>query len=281
MRLFIILIVLACAKLVCSQNHYNYLGTLIVSNNIPISFQVQLNEAKGIVSGFSITNIGTADETKSEISGFYFKSDKSFQLQETQILYTNSEAPLNTFCYINMNLSFTGLFGRKRLEGTFTGNYLDSSECAIGRVILMEEKRLKKKIVKLEKRLQNKVLENNTKEDFIQETKILSDGDNFSIKKWENNKGLLFIWDPSQEDGDKIELKINNKVILENFETKNKRKKIKFKLREGENIIEIQAKNEGAAPPNTSRIELVDHKIKYPMITQLEVGKSAIIKIHR
>ena len=75
--------------------------------------------------------------------GLYFNSDKSFQLKETQILQTTSEAPLNTFCYINMNLSFKGLLGRKRLEGTFTGNFLDSTECASGKIILMEEKKLK------------------------------------------------------------------------------------------------------------------------------------------
>ena len=82
-----------------SQTSFDYLGTLILSNNTPISFSLTLNEQDGIVNGYSITNINTPDETKSEISGLYFKKDKSFQLTETQILSTNSEAPLNTFCY--------------------------------------------------------------------------------------------------------------------------------------------------------------------------------------
>ena len=73
--------------------------------------------------------------------------------------------------------------------------------------------------------------------------------------------------------------KINNKIILNDFETKNKRKKIKLKLKKGENIIEIKATNLGSSPPNTSRIELVDKKIKYPIMTQLKLGESAIIKI--
>ena len=50
-------------------------------------------------------------------------------------------------------------------------------------------------------------------------------------------------------------------------------------LENDENIIEITAVNTGTSPPNTSRIELVDSKTKYPIITQLEIGKSAIIKI--
>ena len=257
---------------------FSYLGTLILSNNTPISFQLELEEQNGIVNGYSITNINTPDKTKSEISGLYFKSDNSFQLQETQILQTSSEVPLNTFCYLNMNLAFKGKFGSKRLEGTFIGNFLDSTQCASGKIILMEEKKLIKKIEKVKKKIDKKANKTLAETNQMQQTKILKDGDNFTVK-WESNKVKLYIWDANQEDGDKITLKINGDIILHDFETKNKRKKLKYQLEDGENIIEITSTNLGASPPNTSRIELVDSKTKYPIITQLELGKSAIIKI--
>ena len=257
---------------------FSYLGTLILSNNTPISFQLELEEQNGIVNGYSITNINTPDKTKSEISGLYFKSDNSFQLQETQILKTSSEAPLNTFCYLNLNLAFKGKFGSKRLEGTFIGNFLDSTQCASGKIILMEEKKLIKKIEKVKKKIDKKANKTLAETNQMQQTKILKDGDNFTVK-WESNKVKLYIWDANQEDGDKITLKINGDIILHDFETKNKRKKLKYQLEDGENIIEITSTNLGASPPNTSRIELVDSKTKYPIITQLELGKSAIIKI--
>ena len=271
MRFIIIYLLILFSNSTFSQNKLNYSGTLILNDNTLISFKLELIEKNGIVSGFSITNIGRKDETKSEITGLYFKTDKSFQLQETQILKTTSEAPLNNFCYITMNLSFKGLFKSKRLEGNFIGNFLDSTECARGKVILMEEKKLNKKIEK-------NYLNNDHDTSLVQQIKILKDGDDFSIK-WTNKKLKLFIWDANQQDGDKIELKINNQIILSEFETKNKRKRIKAKLQKGENIIEIKAINLGSSPPNTSRIELVDRKTKYPIITQLELGKSAIIKI--
>ena len=109
---------------------HKYLGTIILENNKPMSFSLDLIEKNGIVSGYSLTNLGTKDETKSEIQGVYFKEDKSFQLQETQIIYTKSEAPINSFCYIRMNLKQKNRFTKKLLEGNFTGNFLDSSECA-------------------------------------------------------------------------------------------------------------------------------------------------------
>ena len=275
---FILIIITFISTNCYSQNTFSYLGTLILSNSTPISFSLELKEDNGIVNGYSITNINTPDETKSEISGLYFKKDKSFQLQETQILQTKSEAALNTFCYINMNLNLKGKFGSKRVQGTFKGNFLDSTECASGKVILMERTKLEKKIEKIKKKAEKKYNEKHQDTSLVKKTQILKDGDDFRIN-WEGNKLRLFIWDANMEDGDKIELTINGNIILDDFETSNKRKKIKYKLAEGENIIEIKATNLGSSPPNTSRIELVDNKTKYPIITQLELGKTAIIKI--
>ena len=278
MKFIAILFLILSVNLGFSQNTFSYLGTLILTNNTPISFCLELQEDNGIVNGYSITNINTPDETKSEISGLYFKKDKSFQLQETQILQTKSESALNTFCYISMNLRFKGKFGTKRLDGTFTGNFLDSIECARGKIILMERTKLEKEIKKITNKVENKYTEKFQDTSLVKRIQILKDGDNFTIN-WEGKKLRLFIWDANMEDGDKITLSINGNIILDNFETTNKRKKIKYKLVDGENTIEIKATNLGTSPPNTSRIELIDNKTKYPIITQLELGKIAVIKI--
>ncbi len=278
MRYILLIIIAFISTSIYSQNTFSYLGTLILTNNKPISFSLELQEDNGIINGYSLTNMNTPDETKSEISGLYFKKDKSFQLQENQILQTKSEAALNTFCYIRMNVSFKGKFGTKRLEGTFTGNFLDSTQCASGRIVLMERKKIEKKIRKIKTKLEKRYDEKYQDTSLVKRTEILKDGDDFTIN-WEGNKLRLFIWDANIEDGDKIQLTINGNIILDNFQTTNKHKKIKYKLLEGENIIEIKATNLGVSPPNTSRIELVDTKTKYQIITQLELEKKAIIRV--
>jgi len=278
MRFFLILFLLLFRYVGFSQNTFSYLGTLILNNNKPISFSLELDEENGIVNGYSITNINSPDETKSEISGLYFKKDKSLQLQENQILQTKSEAALNTFCYINMVLRLKGKFGSNQVHGTFTGNFLDSTQCASGEIIMMERTKLEKKIEKIKKKAERKYNENLQDTSMVKRTQILKDGDDFTIN-WKGNKLRLFIWDASMEDGDKIQLTINGVIILDDFETTNNRKMIKYKLEDGENIIKIKSTNLGTSPPNTSRIELVDKKTKYPIITQLKLGKTAIIKI--
>jgi predicted secreted protein len=141
----------------------------------------------------------------------------------------------------------------------------------------MEKEKLEKKIEKIKKKVE-KIQQKEQDTTLVKRTQILKEGEDFTIN-WESNKVKLFIWDANMEDGDKITLTINGNIILDDFETTNKRKKIKYKLVEGENTIEIMATNLGTSPPNTSRIELVDSKTKYPIITQLKLGKTAIIKI--
>ncbi len=138
----------------------------------------------------------------------------------------------------------------------------------------MEKEKLEKKIKKVKKRIEKFEEKRAT----ILQTKQLKDGDDFMLN-WESDKLTLYLWDGNEEDGDKIQLIINGQIILNEYETKRKRKKIKYKLKEGNNIIEIKAISLGTSPPNTSRIELIDSKTKYPVIMQLTLAKSVIITI--
>lgn len=282
---FKILIVLIISINFCSAQtrNYNYVGTLLMKNRPPISFALELYEQDGNVSGYSITNKNTVDETKSEIKGIYFKKNKTFQIQEIQIITTKSEAPINSFCYIRMNLQLKRMLNQKRLEGNFTGNFLDSSLCAEGKIMLIEKSVIERKIKKIKNKIEkikNEKLAKQNDSSRIIQTQIIKDGDDIDLS-WESKFLILKVWDSNQEDGDKINLIINNNVILDNFETKNKPKRIKYRLIKGENTINIQAINTGSSPPNTSRIELIDKNKKYSILTQLEIDKSAIIKINK
>ena len=266
--------------LLFSQKTEKYSGILTLENGTPLMFEMEFTQDKEIVNGFSITGKGTADETKSDISGIFNKNTKTYKLKETQVLSTNSEADLNTFCYINMEITELGKLSLKRYEGNFTGYFTNGDKCASGKMILMEKEKLEKKVEKIKKKVEKKIEKKKKKEEEINvmSTKVLKDGDDMLIKCY-SDKITIYIWDANQEDGDKISLVVNDKYLLKNFTTKRKRKKIKYKLKKGENIIEITAENLGSTPPNTSRIEIVDSKTKYPIITQLELNKTAIIKI--
>ena len=282
MKKLLFLIFIISSTLLLSQKTEKYSGIITLENGTPLIFEMEFIQDKGMVNGFSITGKGTPNETKSDISGIFNKNTKTYKLKETQVLSTNSEADLNTFCYINMEITELGKLSLKRYEGNFTGYFTNGDKCASGKIILMEKEKLEKKVEKIKKKVEKKrkkEKKNREEEEInVMSTKVLNDGDNMLIKCY-SDKITIYIWDASQEDGDKISLVVNNKYLLKNFTTKRKRKKIKYKLKKGENIIEITAENLGSAPPNTSRIEIVDSKTKYPIITQLELNKTAIIKI--
>jgi hypothetical protein len=278
MKNFFLIISILYASSVVSQKTEQYSGIITLENGTPLMFEIEFIQDKGIVNGFSITGKGTPEETKSDVSGIFNKNTKTYKLKETQVLSTNSEADLNTFCYINMEITEKGKLSLKRYEGNFTGYFINGDTCASGNIILMEKEKLEKKVEKIKKKIEKKIEKQKKEEINVLSTKILKDGDDMLINCY-SDKITIYIWDANQEDGDKISLIVNGKYLLENYTTKRKRKKIKYKLNEGENIIEITATNLGSNPPNTSRIEIVDSRTKYPIITQLELNKTAIIKI--
>ena len=278
MKNYLLIISILYASSVVSQKTEQYSGIITLENGTPLMFEMEFIEDKGMVNGFSITGKGTPDETKSDVSGIFNKNTKTYKLKETQVLSTNSEANLNTFCYINMEITEKGKLSLKRYEGNFTGYFINGDTCASGNIILMEKEKLEKKVEKIKKKIEKKIEKQKKEEINVLSTKILKDGDDMLINCY-SDKITIYIWDANQEDGDKISLIVNGKYLLENYTTKRKRKKIKYKLNEGENIIEITATNLGSNPPNTSRIEIVDSRTKYPIITQLELNKTAIIKI--
>ena len=278
MKNYLLIISILYTSCLFSQKTEKYSGIITLENGTPLMFEMEFIEDKGMVNGFSITGKGTPDETKSDVSGIFNKNTKTYKLKETQVLSTNSEADLNTFCYINMEITEKGKLSLKRYEGKFTGYFTNGDTCASGNIILMEKEKLEKKVEKIKKKVEKKIEKQKKEEINVLSTKVLKDGDDMLIKCY-SDKITIYIWDANQEDGDKISLIVNGKYLLENYTTKRKRKKIKYKLNEGENIIEITATNLGSTPPNTSRIEIVDSKAKYPIITQLELNKTAIIKI--
>ena len=278
MRKLILWIFTISSTLLFSQKTEEYSGIITLENGSPLMFEMEFIIDKGIVNGFSITGKGTPDETKSDISGIFNKNTKTYKLKETQVLSTNSEADINTFCHISMEITELGKLSLKRYEGNFTGHFTNGDICASGKIVMMEKEKLEKKTEKVKKKIEKKIEKQKKEEMNVLSTKILKDGDEMFIKCY-SDKIIIYIWDANQEDGDMISLKVNGKYLLENYTTKRKRKKIKYKIKEGENIIEITATNLGTNPPNTSRIEIVDSKTKYPIITQLELNKIAIIKI--
>ena len=259
------------AFLSTAQNQYDLVGALFLDEARPISYRLLLEEDKGHINGYSITGLGTNFETKSELFG-KLEGDSLF-LNEFQVLSTLSEEPIANFCFIDIRAQLWGAKRKRTFKGVFEGHLLDGSHCARGKVVFADKVKIEKKMKQVQK-VQELI------GDKKNENKIVKLADNEPYEAlWLSDVFKIHLWDSSQEDDDKITLIINGKKLLHNEVMRSKKKKITHPLQKGTNMIELIAENEGKAPYNTTRIELIDKNTKHAILSQLEVGKKVIFKI--
>lgn len=254
-----------------AQNNYDLMGALFLDEARPISYRLILAEENGEVNGYTITGIGTDFETKSEVIGTLNK--EVLYLKEFQVLSTLSEEPVSNFCFIELNALMKGSKKKRSFEGEFVGYFPDSTECARGKVVFADKAKLDKKMQQVQK-IQDLVGE---KKETNKLVKLKSDETYEAY--WISDKFKMHLWDSSQEDDDRITLIINGERILDNEVMRSKKKKISHPLLKGTNTIELIAENEGRAPHNTTRVELLDKKTKHAILSQLQVGKKLTFKI--
>jgi hypothetical protein len=285
-KVFIILLITSFSGLSQSISDYDFIGTLILKNNALITYRIQFNINNSEISGHSYTDINGRDETMSELKGTYNNKDKIIKLKENNILYTKSKEIEDIFCFINVIAKLKLKNSRQSIQGSFLGLYNNKDTCATGEILLISLKDAFSEIDKISKKISNtKRIDSLTKTKFTKEI-LLNEIQPNTLKKdeilnvfWESDKFILEIWDNGKEDGDLISLTFNDKIVLRKYEVKKAKKIIQLDLKEGENLIEISANNNGTIFPNTAKAILIDGKKIYTISTSLEAGQSSKINI--
>ena len=269
------------------QDTLVYKGFVVVNSSGAIyPYELQFAHNDKEIDGFSITNQGFQDETKNRIQGLYYSNKKSLIVQEMSIVETNSIEELDMFCYLQLDL----IKNNKKLNGTFIGYFNDSIVCAQGEVFLMEDKILKKKLKKLNKKLSKtdtlelkKIIKN---PEILKEkininsidTLTMTNEDTCSISI--SSPFVFSIWDDKKEDGDIVKILVNNEVILDDFMLKNKKHNITFDDSTQKTSIQIIAKNVGDRPPNTVTIEINADNQVIPLKGKLKKNEYIQIEIN-
>ena len=147
-QLFIYIIFISTIFSSFSQDNQVYLGIIDRVDDLYVPYKVDFTIKKGVVRGYSISDIGGDNETKTEIYGSFDSQNNTISFKETKMIYTVSEISPNYFCYI----SFRGVLNDKlripKIEGEFKGFYFDSSACVDGSVILHRRYNFFKKTIK-------------------------------------------------------------------------------------------------------------------------------------
>lgn len=256
-----------------SQN-YEFLGLIKLNGdkNQALSYRVVFSENNGIIKGFSITDLTGEHETKNVISGTYDASKKLFSFREEKIIYTKSPISTETFCFINYSGKIKLGTDKPRISGNFSGKFKNNSTCINGTLELIGSETIQKLLNKFNSKIQkSKKLDQAEKEKYnpvklMDSLKLQQVVANENINIFIENKNEIHvqIWDNGNEDGDLINLYLNEKLILENYYVTKDKKSILLETNRKINKMQILAVNQGSQGLNTVMVDVEgDSGIKF------------------
>jgi hypothetical protein len=272
------------------EGNFQFKGVLILNSKKKdfVSYVLNIQVNKNVVKGFAITDPGGKHETKNEITGIVDRQKKSIQISERKIVYTKSNEPRASFCYV----SLTGKYKEKKesveISGDFDSKYANMEPCLSGTFQLISIKRLERLIQKGDKKIQkDKSLPDSIKQKYDLASIFDSLSTNYLrnddvIKLFiKSNEVELTIFDHDKEDGDQISVTVNEKNLLPSVLLESRKKVYKIQIEQDANIIKILALNEGKSPPNTGTLIFKEMGIDTEMILRsyLRTGEKAEIVV--
>ena len=87
------------------------------------------------------------------------------------------------------------------------------------------------------------------------------------------------LWDADRQDGDIVDVYLNGEIVFKDLKVTIAGKIFYLNLVKGKNLIEIEAKNEGIAPPNTSAIKIYVGDEDYQVVLSAKKGARDSISI--
>ena len=271
-----------------AQEKYEYLGAIKLNGNdkTVITYRLVFYESNGKLSGYSVTDLGGAHETKNTISGNYNSKTKAIDFKEESILYTKSPLSSSTFCFVNFAGKIKLVDDSSKLTGDFKGLYQNKQKCIDGTLLLIGSAKLYKFFNKINNKLQktNRVDEVTKKKvnpirvmDSLKVNNLIKDQNLTVFTKF--NTMELILWDSEVEDGDIINVYNNDVLVLKEYHLVNKKKKIIVNIEKGKNVFKIEAVSEGDLKPNTTTIQLLDSDRTFDLVSSLKKSENASITI--
>ena len=260
-----------------------FTGNIKVSKKVTYKYYLRFtisNDNK--LTGYSLTDPGGPNETKTRIFGAYDSLTKIIKFEEKGILRSKVDLQKNDLCFVRASLVLKKNKLFETLSGKFSGFATDKiTQCASGEIRLINTDQAKNILKKINEpdATNDKpgITEKNNRNNIIK----LSDkkGKEFEIT---GNKIKLTVWDKGQVDGDRISILLNGKYLLENYSTTAVKKIIETTLSNNAvDTIQIIALNEGSIPPNTAAITIESPFEQYPILTQAKINEVRTIYLRK
>lgn len=284
-KLGIVLLIL-CSSKNFAQQSAEYMGTIKLNDTSYISYMVAFELENDSITGYSLTDMGGAHETKSAVKGSYDSESREFIFQEENIIYTKSPIIEKDFCFVHFRGEIRDIHDIEEIDGKFEGLYTDGDKCLNGEIRMASIEKLKKKAEKINRKIQrNKKVDEEVKKkiDVVKtldtlSMNIIAKNENLNILT-KDQKVEFTIFDAGKEDDDRIDLIIDGKKVLENYTVTKDKKSMTIALENEQTKIEIIALNVGTSAPNTVKVQFRDSRNFISTLTNLDQGESASVTV--
>ncbi|MDC7997171.1 hypothetical protein [Gilvibacter sediminis] len=269
---------------VTAQKTHEYIGVITLTDSSFISYKLSFEETNGFIKGYSVTDLSGPHETKSMITGTYDDKEKQLKFRESGIVYTKSPITQNDFCYIHFEGRLAKLNDRRKLSGTFVGKFDDGVSCIDGEIEMKSLVKVEKKARRLDNTVDKSILVSQEKKDAVNLVRTL---DSLNTNFLNANERLqvfsrddvvtLTVVDVGQEDGDKITIYADDKVLLRDAAIGLKPQSFKIKLSSQPVELRVEATSAGTIGANTIQLNLTDSINQIEAITNMKKGEKATL----
>ena len=286
---FILLLSLILSVTISAQEDYEYIGAIKLNDTSYISYKISFDESEGLLRGYSVTDMGGSHETMSHLSGYYDAEKDEIEFYESGILYTKSYITQNDFCYVHFKGKLKKLDNRQGIQGAFEGLYDNGESCINGTIQLINFKKALKRARRIDKKIDRTILISKEKRDKVN---IVKELESASLNMLANGETLnvftdldeitLRLFDAGQEDGDRISLRMNDQLLLDNYTVSNTPREFKIPVEVPNTTLQLEAINSGSIGANTVKVELVlDDNTVIDALTNLNSGQTTSLILRR
>lgn len=282
MRTPLFLVFLFCLTTSIGQEEYQFMGVLRIGEDAFISYQLDFSEDDGLITGYSLTDQGGGHETKSYIAGTFDDKEDIFEFYESGILYTKSPIVQDDFCFVHFEGKLRRLNERQDIEGLFKGLYSNGEKCIDGELKLLNFGKILKRAKKIDRKVDNNVFIAKEKKDQVN---LVRDIDSLKVNRFNKNETLsvftsssvvvLRVSDAGQEDGDRIELRLNGQLIYSEKTVTTAAFDVEVPLEGDQSEVEVKALSTGTVGANTVLLEILDGESILKTVTNLEKEETA------
>ncbi len=282
MKFIAIIVSFLITSLIHAQkNDYEFIGAITTSSESIISYKLHFSVNKdGSIEGESTTDFYGSNITKSKVSGSINRAKTRISFSETQNISTKSEEDESIFCYIHTeNLRIRTVKGKNVIQGHFEGKYPSGEDCEYGIIYLVSSSILEELNIDEDSIRKLDSIYTNMNKPQKEKKHLLRSNEELSVE-WHSKFIEFEIWDAFREDGDMIDIYINDVLTKKHLLTKNEKQLIRSPIKDEQVTIRIVAVNEGKEGSNTVKYTFKDADVETNLTSSLKTGEEITIHIN-